>query len=82
MADLDQIMSERPQEIEQNQPEQRQEVPQQVEQQGQPRDDQGRFAGQQQPLSPQIWDDQFSTEFYQTNPFSMYAGTSENNPSS
>ncbi len=31
-------------------------------------------------LSPQIWDDQFSTEFYQTNPFSMYAGTSNNNP--
>lgn len=31
-------------------------------------------------LSPQIWDDQFSTEFYQTNPFSMYAGTSSNNP--
>lgn len=49
MADLDQIMSERPQEHEQSQPEQRQEAPQQVEQQGQPRDDQGRFAGQQQP---------------------------------
>jgi len=47
MADLDQIMSERPQEHEQNQPEQRQEAPAQVEQQGQPRDDQGRFAGQQ-----------------------------------
>ncbi|WP_291869658.1 DUF4043 family protein [Bradyrhizobium sp.] len=31
-------------------------------------------------LSPQVWDDQFSTEFYQTNPFSMYAGTSNNNP--
>ncbi len=31
-------------------------------------------------LSPQIWDDKFSTEFYQTNPFSMYAGTSNNNP--
>jgi hypothetical protein len=31
-------------------------------------------------LSPQIWDDDFSTEFYQTNPFAMYAGTSSNNP--
>lgn len=30
-------------------------------------------------LSPQVWDDQFSTEFYQTNPFSNYAGTSNNN---
>lgn len=30
-------------------------------------------------LSPQVWDDKFSTEFYQTNPFSMYAGTSNNN---
>jgi hypothetical protein len=30
-------------------------------------------------LSPTIWDDQFSTEFYQTNPFSNYAGTTENN---
>jgi hypothetical protein len=30
-------------------------------------------------LSPTIWDDQFSTEFYQTNPFSAYAGTSDNN---
>lgn len=48
MADLDQIMSERPQEHEQNQPEQQQQPPAQ-EQQGQPRDDQGRFAGQQQP---------------------------------
>jgi hypothetical protein len=48
MADLDQIMSERPQEHEQNQPE-RQEAPAQVEQQGQARDEQGRFAGQQQP---------------------------------
>jgi hypothetical protein len=28
---------------------------------------------------PQIWDDNFSTEFYQTNPFATYAGTSENN---
>ncbi|MDG2570932.1 DUF4043 family protein, partial [Vibrio parahaemolyticus] len=27
-----------------------------------------------------IWDDQFSTEFYQTNPFSAYAGTDSNNP--
>jgi hypothetical protein len=49
MADLEAIMSERPETIEQNQPEQRQEAPAQVEQQGQPRDDQGRFAGQQQP---------------------------------
>lgn len=31
-------------------------------------------------LSPTIWDDTFSTEFYQTNPFSAYAGTSSNNP--
>lgn len=31
-------------------------------------------------LSPQVWDDQFSTEFYQSNPFSAYAGTSNNNP--
>src|SRR6476620_9302088 len=30
-------------------------------------------------LSPTIWDEDFTTEFYQTNPFSMYAGTSENN---
>lgn len=31
-------------------------------------------------LSPQIWDDQFSTEFYQGNPFSRYMGTGSNNP--
>jgi len=31
-------------------------------------------------LTPQIWDDQFSTEFYQRNPFSSYAGTTNNNP--
>jgi hypothetical protein len=31
-------------------------------------------------LSPEIWDDQFSTEFYQTNPFSAYAGTGTDNP--
>src|SRR5687768_6142737 len=31
-------------------------------------------------LTPQIWDDQFSTEFYQTNPLAMYMGTSNNNP--
>lgn len=30
--------------------------------------------------TPQIWDDQFSTEFYQSNPFSAYSGTGENNP--
>jgi hypothetical protein len=30
-------------------------------------------------LTPQIWDDQFSTEFFQSNPFSAYAGTSSNN---
>lgn len=30
-------------------------------------------------LSPQIWDDDFSTEFFQSNPFSAYSGTSENN---
>ena len=54
MADLDQIMSERPQEHEQNQPEQQQTPPAQ-DQQGQPRDDQGRFAGQQPaPEAPQV----------------------------
>jgi hypothetical protein len=52
MADLDQIMSERPQEHDSNQPE-RQEAPQQVEQQGQPRDEHGRFAGQQQQPAPE-----------------------------
>jgi hypothetical protein len=31
-------------------------------------------------LTPTIWDDQFSTEFFQTNPFSAYSGTDSNNP--
>lgn len=31
-------------------------------------------------LSPEIWDDQFSTEFYQNNPFARYMGTGNNNP--
>ncbi len=31
-------------------------------------------------LSPQIWDDKFSTEFFQNNPFSAYAGVGTNNP--
>jgi hypothetical protein len=31
-------------------------------------------------LTPQIWDDQFSTEFFQGNPFSRYMGTGANNP--
>ena len=31
-------------------------------------------------LSPTIWDDEFSTEFFQSNPFSAYAGTGTNNP--
>ncbi len=30
-------------------------------------------------LTPTIWDDQFSTEFFQTNPFAAYAGTGSNN---
>jgi hypothetical protein len=30
-------------------------------------------------LSPSIWDDKFSTEFFQTNPFAAYAGTGTNN---
>jgi hypothetical protein len=30
-------------------------------------------------LSPTIWDDEFSTEFFQSNPFAQYAGTSTNN---
>jgi hypothetical protein len=30
-------------------------------------------------LSPTIWDDKFSTEFFQSNPFAAYAGTSPNN---
>ncbi|WFR98712.1 DUF4043 family protein [Rhizobium tumorigenes] len=31
-------------------------------------------------LSPTIWDDQFSVEFFQRNPFSAYAGTGSDNP--
>lgn len=31
-------------------------------------------------LSPEIWDDQFSTEFYQKNPFAHLMGTGPNNP--
>lgn len=31
-------------------------------------------------LTPTIWDDQFSTEFFQNNPFAAYSGTSANNP--
>ena len=31
-------------------------------------------------LSPTIWDDKFSTEFFQKNPFAAYSGTSSNNP--
>lgn len=31
-------------------------------------------------LSPTIWDDKFSTEFFQNNPFSAYAGTQSTNP--
>lgn len=34
----------------------------------------------QEALTPQIWDDQFSTEFYQGNPFARYMGTGTNNP--
>lgn len=30
-------------------------------------------------MTPQIWDDQFSLEYFQTNPFAMYAGTGDNN---
>lgn len=30
-------------------------------------------------LSPTVWDDKFSTEFFQTNPFAAYQGTGENN---
>lgn len=30
-------------------------------------------------MSPQIWDDQFSIEYFQTNPFALYAGTTDNN---
>lgn len=29
-------------------------------------------------LTPQIWDDEFSVEFFQTNPFAAYAGTDDN----
>lgn len=29
-------------------------------------------------LTPQIWDDEFSVEFFQFNPFSAYAGTDDN----
>lgn len=31
-------------------------------------------------LSPTIWDDKFSVEFFQNNPFSAYAGTGTDNP--
>lgn len=31
-------------------------------------------------LSPTIWDDQFSVEHFQNNPFSAYAGTGSDNP--
>jgi hypothetical protein len=31
-------------------------------------------------LTPSIWDDQFSTEFFQTNPFAAYMGVGMNNP--
>lgn len=34
----------------------------------------------QEALTPEIWDDQFSTEFFQANPFSRYMGTGANNP--
>ena len=30
-------------------------------------------------LTPTIWDDRFSTEFFQTNPFAAYQGTGTNN---
>lgn len=30
-------------------------------------------------LSPTIWDDDFSTEFFQSNPFAAYSGTTQNN---
>lgn len=30
-------------------------------------------------LTPTIWDDKFSTEFFQTNPFAAYQGTGTNN---
>ena len=31
-------------------------------------------------LTPEVWDDEFSVEFYQKNPFAQYAGTGANNP--
>lgn len=31
-------------------------------------------------LTPQIWDDQFSVEYFQSNPMAAYAGTDSNNP--
>ena len=31
-------------------------------------------------LSPTIWDDNFSTEFFQTNPFAPYSGVGSDNP--
>lgn len=31
-------------------------------------------------LTPEQWDDKFTVEFFQTNPFAPYSGTSENNP--
>jgi Protein of unknown function (DUF4043) len=31
-------------------------------------------------LTPEIWDNDFSTEFFQRNPFSQYSGTGTNNP--
>lgn len=48
MTDLDTIMRDRPETHDENQPEVTQEAPQQVAE-GQPRDEHGRFAGQQQP---------------------------------
>lgn len=31
-------------------------------------------------LSPEVWDDDFSEEFFQRNPFAQYSGTGSNNP--
>ena len=31
-------------------------------------------------LTPEIWDNEFSTEFFQANPFSQYSGVGSNNP--
>ena len=31
-------------------------------------------------LTPEIWDNEFSKEFYQSNPFSQYSGVGTNNP--